>query len=81
MNSRGIPVIITTLSTLLLGGTIMSSYSALGVEVTTSSIWSDWCYISAFPEDRAVCFSSHEECKKAESSDRFKSDTCFNHKS
>lgn len=81
MNSKGITVIITTLSIVLLGGTTMSSYSALGVEVTTSSIWRDWCYISAFPEDRPVCFPSHEECKKAESSDRFKSDTCFNHKS
>ena len=82
MNSKGIPVVITTLSMLLLGGTIMSLYSALGVEVVnTSSIWSDWCYISAFPEERPVCFPSHEECKKAESSDRFKSDTCFNHKS
>lgn len=81
MNSKGMPLIITTLSMLMLGETIVSSYSALGVEVTTSSVWSDWCYISAFPEDRPVCFLSHEECKKAESSDRFKSDTCFNHKS
>ena len=81
MNSKGIPVLITTLSILILGEAIMSSYSAQGVEVTTSSVWSGWCYISAFAEDRPVCFPSHEECKKAESSDRFKSDTCFNHKS
>jgi hypothetical protein len=32
------------------------------------------------PEDRPVCFSSQEECKKAEPSDLFKSDSCFNHK-
>jgi hypothetical protein len=81
MNSKGIPLIITTLSMLMLGETIMSSSSALELEMTTSSISSNWCYISAFPEDRAVCFPSHEECKKAESSDRFKSDPCFNHKS
>jgi hypothetical protein len=81
MNSDRMPVIITTLSMLILGEAIMCSYSAVGVEMTTSSIWRDWCYISAFPEDRPVCFPSHEECKKAESSDRFKSDTCFNHKS
>ena len=81
MNSIGIPVLITALSMLMLGEAIMFSYSALGVEVTPSNVWSGWCYISAFPEDRPVCFPSHEECKKAESSDRFKSDTCFNHKS
>ena len=75
------PLIITTLSMLMLGETIMSSYTALGVEMTTPSIWSDWGYISAFPEERPVCFPSHEECKKAELLDRFKSDTCFNHKS
>ena len=41
MNSKGMPLIITTLSMLMLGETIVSSYSTLGVEVTTSSVWSD----------------------------------------
>ena len=81
MNSKGIPLIITTLSILIFGETIMSSYATLGIEMTASSVWSGWCYVSAFPEDRPVCFPSHEECKKAESLDQFKSDPCFNHKS
>jgi hypothetical protein len=51
----------------------------LAADSNDSSFWADWCYISAFPEDRPVCFSSQEECKKAESSDLFKSDSCFNH--
>jgi hypothetical protein len=62
------------------GGNFLVSYYALAADSNDSGFWADWCYISAYPEDRPVCFSSQEECKKAESSDLFKSDNCFEHK-
>jgi len=61
-------------------GNFLISYYALAADSNDSGFWADWCYISAYPEDRPVCFSSQEECKKAESSDLFKSDNCFEHK-
>ncbi len=81
MNYKGVLVIVTALLIAMFGETIMSSYTGLGAESTKSSSQGDWCYVSAFPEDRWVCFTSHEECEKAESSDAFKSDYCFKQKS
>jgi hypothetical protein len=79
MKYKGLPAIITTLSIAMFAGIVLIPYSAWGIEGAKSAFWSDWCYTSAFPEDRWVCFPNHEECKKAESSDLFKSDYCFKH--
>jgi hypothetical protein len=81
MSYKEAPTIIKTLLIIMLGETIMISYGVVGAESAKSGIWSDWCYISAFPEDRWVCFPEYEECKKAESSDIFKSNPCYKHKS
>lgn len=81
MNHKGIYVIISILLTPIVGDNFVTSYYVLAADSNDSSFWADWCYISAFPEERPVCFSSQEDCKKAESSDLFKSDTCFKHKS
>lgn len=81
MNRKGIYVIISLLLTPIIGDNFLTSYYVLAADSNDSRFWTDWCYISAFPEERPVCFSSQEDCKKAESSDLFKSDTCFKHKS
>ncbi len=81
MNYNGLPAIITTLSITMLAATIMISYTALPTEATKSDTLIDSCYVSAFPEDRWVCFPNHEECNKAQSSDLFISNSCFKHKS
>lgn len=79
MNHKGTPIIIM-LSILIIVGNFLNSYFVFAAEPKDSDFWFNWCYITAFPEDRPVCFQSHEECKKAESSDLFKSDDCFKHK-
>jgi len=66
-----------TLSIATLALTIMISYSPLQAEATKSGTSNDWCYISAFPEDRSVCLPNHKECNKAQSSDVFASSSCF----
>jgi hypothetical protein len=71
---------ITTLIMPFFGGNFLVSYYALASDSNDSGFWTNWCYISAYPEDRPVCFSSEEECQMAESSDPFKFDTCFEHK-
>ena len=81
VNHKGIYAIISILLAPIVGENFLVSYYVLATDSNVSSFWTDWCYISAFPEDRPVCFSSQEDCKKAESSDLFKSDTCFKHKS
>ena len=81
MNHKRTCTLITTLSVFVVVGNLLIPYNISAAESNDSGFWSDWCYITAFPEDRPVCFQSHEECKKAESSDLFKSDDCFNHKS
>lgn len=81
MNYKDVSAIVTPLAIAMFWETILISYSALGAESAKSGIWSNYCYISAFPEDQWVCFQNHEECNKAESSDLFKSDYCFKHKS
>ncbi|HEY7696499.1 MAG TPA: hypothetical protein VH797_10435 [Nitrososphaeraceae archaeon] len=80
MNHKGAPILII-LSLLIIVGNCLNSFFVSAAELKDSGFWSDWCYMTAFPEDRPVCFQSHEECKKAESSDLFKSDDCFKHKS
>ena len=79
MNYKGTSMV--TLSVFIALGFSLSPYYLSTAESEDSDFWSDWCYITAFPEDRPVCFKSHEECKMAESSDLFKSDGCFKHKS
>lgn len=81
MNHKRTCTLITTLSVFVVAGNFLIPYNISAAESNDSGFWSDWCYITAFPEDRPVCFQSHEECKKAESSDLFKSDDCFKHKS
>lgn len=80
MDHKRIYATITVFLMPFVGGNFLVSYYALGADSNDSGFWDDWCYISAYPEDRPVCFSSQEECKKAESSDLFKSDNCFEHK-
>jgi hypothetical protein len=77
MNYKVVPAIITALSIAMLGTTIMISYGAFRAEATKSGTSMDWCYISAFPEDRSVCFPNHEECNKGQSSDIFRSRYVF----
>jgi len=81
VNHKGIYAIIIILLAPIVGENFLISYYVLATDSKVSRFWTDWCYISAFPEDRQVCFSSQEDCKKAELSDLFKSDTCFKHKS
>lgn len=81
MNHKRTCALITTLSVFVVAGNFLIPYNISAAESNDSGFWSDWCYVTAFPEDRPVCFQSHEECKKAESSDLFKSDDCFKHKS
>jgi hypothetical protein len=80
VDHKRIYAIIATLLILFVGGNFLASYYALADDSNDSGFWSDWCYISAYPEDRPVCFSSQEECVKAETSDLFKADNCFEHK-
>jgi hypothetical protein len=77
MNDKGVPVTITTVTIAMVGAIIMILYSALSAEADTSGMSSDWCYISAAPEDRSVCFPNHKECNKAQSSDLFASSSCY----
>ena len=81
MNSKVMLAMIATLSIAMIGGTMVLLPSLKIAEAARSGLWQDWCYISAFPEDRPVCFTNHDECMNAESSDIFKWYACFNHKS
>ena len=66
----------TTLSIALFMTSIMISSGAVRLEASKSTS-NDWCYVSAFPEDRWVCFQDHDQCNKAYVLDLFKSDSCF----
>jgi hypothetical protein len=68
-------LIITTLSIALFTLNIMIPNGALRAAKSTPS--NDWCYVSAFPEDRWVCFEDHDECNKAYALDLFKLDSCL----
>ena len=68
-------LIITTLSIALFTLNIMIPNGALRAAKSTPS--NDWCYVSAFPEDRWVCFQDHDECNKAYALDIFKLDSCL----
>lgn len=79
MNRKRTFTLITTLSLSVVVGIFLIPYSISAAESNDPAFWSDGCYITAFPQDRPVCFQSHGECRKAESSDLFKSDDCFKH--
>jgi len=67
----------TTLSIALFIVSIMISSGAVRLEASKSISSNNWCYVSAFPEDRWVCFQDHDQCNKAYVLDLFKSDSCF----
>ena len=77
MNYKAARAIITTLSIALFVASIMISNSPLRSETTKSSTSSGWCYVSAYPEDRWICFPDHEQCNKAYSLDIFNFDSCI----
>jgi len=81
VNHRRTFKVVTLLSVFIVVGNFLTPYYLSTAESNDSGFWSDWCHITASPEDSPVCFQSYEECKKAESSDLFKSDDCFKHKS
>lgn len=68
----------TTLSIALFIISIMISSGAVRLGALKSISSNDWCYVSAFPEDRWVCFQDNDQCNKAYVLDLFKSDSCFN---
>ena len=75
MDYKRMRLIITTLSIALFTLNIMIPNGALRAAKSTPS--NDWCYVSAFPEDRWVCFPDHDECNKAYALDLFKLDSCL----
>ena len=75
MDYKQMRLIITTLSIALFTLNIMIPNGALRAAKSTPS--NDWCYVSAFPEDRWVCFEDHDECNKAYALDLFKLDSCL----
>ena len=77
MGYKRMPVIITTLSIALFMASMMIPNGALRSEAAKSTPSNDWCYVSAFPEDRWVCFQEHDECDKAYALDLFKLDSCL----
>jgi hypothetical protein len=70
-------LIITILSIVLFIANMMIPNGALRSEAAKSTPSNDWCYVSAFPEDRWVCFQEHDECDKAYALDLFKLDSCL----
>jgi len=52
----------TTLSIALFIISIMISSGAVRLEASKSISSNNWCYVSAFPEDRWVCFQDHDQC-------------------
>lgn len=77
MDYKRMHVIITTLSIALFMANMMIPNGALRSEAAKSTPSNDWCYVSAFPEDRWVCFQEHDECDKAYALDLFKLDSCL----
>ena len=77
MDYKRMRVIITTLSIALFMANMMIPNGALRSEAAKSTPSNDWCYVSAFPEDRWVCFQEYDECDKAYALDLFKLDSCL----
>lgn len=77
MDYKRMRLICTTLSIALFMASIMIPNGALRSEAAKSTLSNDWCYVSAFPEDRWVCFQDHDECNKAYALDLFKLDSCL----
>ena len=77
MDYKRMSLIITTLSIALFMANMMIPNGALRSEAAKSTPSNDWCYVSAFPEDRWVCFQDHDECDKAYDLDLFKLDSCL----
>jgi|GEM_PF-458318 len=77
MDYNQIRTLVTTLSIALFIVSIMISSGAVRLEASKSISANNWCYVSAFPEDRWVCFQDHDQCNKAYVLDLFKSDSCF----
>ncbi len=77
MDYKRMRLICTTLSIALFMASIMIPNGALRSEAAKSTSSNDWCYVSAFPEDRWVCFQDHDECNKAYALDLFKLDSCL----
>lgn len=67
----------TTFSIALFMASMMIPNGALRSEAAKSTPSNDWCYVSAFPEDRWVCFQDQDECNKAYALDLFKLDSCL----
>ena len=64
-------------SVVMVGATFMILCGALPAQGGKPDTSTDWCYVSAAPEDRFVCFSNRELCNKAQSSDVFASTSCY----
>jgi hypothetical protein len=70
-------LICTTFSIAVFMASMMIPNGALRSEAAKSTPSNDWCYVSAFPEDRWVCFQDQDECNKAYALDLFKLDSCL----
>ncbi|MGI0022310.1 MAG: hypothetical protein ACRD9Q_05545 [Nitrososphaeraceae archaeon] len=77
MDYKQISVIITTMSIALFMANVMIPNGVLRSEAAKSTLSNDWCYVSAYPEDRWVCFQDHKECDNAYALDLFKLDSCL----
>ena len=77
MDYKRMRLVCTTLSIALFTLNMMVPNGALRSEAAKSTPSNDWCYVSAFPEDRWVCFEDHDECNKAYALDLFKLDSCL----
>ena len=77
MDYKRMHLICTTLSIALFMASMMIPNGALRSEAAKSTPSNDWCYVSAFPEDRWVCFQDQDECSKAYALDLFKLDSCL----
>ena len=80
MEYKRMHLICTTLSLsiVVFMASMMIPNGALRSEAAKSNPSNDWCYVSAFPEDRWVCFQDHDKCDKAYALDLFKLDSCLN---
>lgn len=77
MNDKGVNVIFISVTIAMVATMVMILYSALPAEGNKSGTSTDWCYISAAPEDRSICFANYKECNKAQLSDLFASSYCY----
>ena len=77
MEYKRMRLICTTLSIVLFMASMMIPNGGLRSEAAKSNPSNNWCYVSAFPEDRWVCFQDHDKCDKAFALDLFKLDSCL----